>query len=275
MPTKRFVAIVSLVALAVPVIAGCSATSQPTSQSTGSSTAATTSPGGGVSSGSAAAITVGALLSGSQDAALAASSVHLSGTRTDSSQRSVGFEVSGTLDKSVMHGSYSYDDISYEVLVVDGVGYERGNDAYWKDEGKLSTDEIATIGGRWLRVNDSLRDQILQMSPPEIIRIAYSTMSAADFGSSVTVTTDADAPVYSLGGGERKSLIARTGDLLPVRVTTAGGSMNLDTWNAVAPISAPPADQIIDASSATPAPADSASPSAAMPSLSPAASASA
>ena len=264
MPKSRLVALVCLGALAGPLVAGCTSASQSTAEFTSPGPVATSST---PSASGSASVSSSQLLLGTQKAATGASSVQLSGTRTDTKGRTVSFDETGTMDGSNMHASSRYDEVVYEVLIVNGTGFVKGNKAYWTQEGQLSDDQAEAIGDKWVQVDSSLRDQIQQMSPQKAIENIFSTLSAADFGPTVTASDASGVPAYKLTDGEKKTVVAATGTLLPIHLSTEGSSVSFDKWNAAAVQTAPPADQVIDASSSSPSPTAS-SPAASAPSAS-------
>lgn len=264
MPKSRLVALVCLGALAGPLFAGCAADSQSTAHVTSPSQSASSgAPTGSGAASGAASISSSQLLQGAQKAAAAASSVQLSGTRIDSAGRTVSFDEAGTMDGSTMQASFRYAEISYEVLIVVGAGFVRGNTAYWTQEGKLTQEQATAIGDKWVTVDASLREQIQQLSPHQVIENVFATLSAADFDKTVTVSEASGVQAYTITDGGKKTVVAATGSLLPVHLSTQGSSLGFERWNAVAAQTAPAADQVIDvSSSASPAASGSASASA-------------
>ncbi|SER88411.1 hypothetical protein SAMN05443377_1168 [Propionibacterium cyclohexanicum] len=255
MPKLRLAALVCIAALVGPLVTGCGASSGTPAQPAASSSAVPSALGSAHSSASQTpAISASQLLAGVQKAAAAAGSVHMSGTRTDTKSRTVSIEETGTLDGTNMHASSRYADVVYEVLVVDGAGYVKGNKAYWVQEGKLSDEQATQIGDRWVTVDAALRDEIVRMSPRQVIQNLFSTLSAADFEATVSREDAAGIPAYTVSNGGKKTVVAAVDSLLPIHLSTEGISLNFDRWNAVAPVGAPAADQVIDTS---PSPAGS------------------
>lgn len=259
MPKSRLIALVCLVTFLGAAATGCSgrthdAAPSSTAGPTVSSGPSTDGSSSGSASGAVASLSPSRLLSDTQDAAASAGSVHLSGTRTDTAGRTVSFDETGTMDGSNLYARSAYAAIVYEVLIVDGSGYVRGNAAYWTQEGKLTADQTAAIGDKWVKVDSSLRDQIQQMSPRQSIQNIFSTLSAADFGPVVGVGEASGVSAYTLSDGAKNTVVAATATMLPIQLSTSGSSLSCDTWNSTKPNTAPAADQVIDtSSSASPA----------------------
>lgn len=251
MTTRSPAVLVCAAALAI-AMTGCSSSNQSTQESATSSDAAssTVSPDASSSSPSPSVrdLTTEQLYNESKQAAESAETVHLRRIGVDASEES--FDISGTLDGSSMRMTFQEGDQQNEVLITDGSAYVRGNEAYWLNNGGLDEEAYATLGDRWVKVSDDMRDSIMKKSSPgATIKVMYDTIALEDLTTGVTQTTDDDGtPVYTTGNGLDLVVTAEQESLLPVLLGNGVGQIRLDQWNAVDHFDAPDPNDVVDVS---------------------------
>lgn len=252
-PQFPVLAAVLALALVVP-LAGCGAKPKVTEApiSVASSPTATPTP-----SSTPSALLPSAYLvwSEAQKVLAGAASLHLVWTSTDSSG-AMTLDVSGTRDglntRQVMSGR-----MNSETRVVDGRIYLRGDRAFLKDAG-MTDDSITRLGGRFASVTVAAVETA-GLTPQDLSFASWLdevkplTINLASASFTIEKTELAGVPAFLVTetqtGETHKLWVTATASHTPLKATSVVGTESLEMtfseWDAVAPIAAPPASQVL------------------------------
>ena len=167
--------------------------------------------------------------------------------------KTFSMDMSGTLDAKNSTLKMTQDGASVQTMVVDGAVYLKADKAFWDSQGQSAA--AAVIGDKWAKLPAAQSDDFLKTSISSVLnqmlsamtedKLAASVESAELDGKKVFVVT------HAKGKDEAQMFVAADGTWLPVKVTGKASEtavVTLTEWNSVAPVVAPPADQVLDMS---------------------------
>ena len=241
-------AAVALAAAGTLVLAGCSAgTSQSEPSSSSSTTSSATSTKKSVPSSAQ-------LLKDMKAAAFEAQSVRMRGEMTLDGKPSA-FEIAGAKGSNnwVANITSSPSGGTADIINVDGALYVKGDREFWNAQGAVAADDY--LQGKYLRVPASEAGAGMeQYSIDNMLKMLYEDeVSASDgWGTKVEETTLDDKPVYMLsdrGDEETKIYLSAEDEHQLYKAVGkmddgSGFTVTFTEWDAVAPVTAPPPDQV-------------------------------
>jgi hypothetical protein len=187
---------------------------------------------------------VSSLISSMKDGFAHASSVRVSGTLTEQG-KTVTLDL-GMLASGDMSGKLTVDATQLTLLVTSGKAYELVTKAFFKtiqQSSHVPDSLCAKMCGKYLAVPGSA---FASFDFPSIRREIEKKLPVPSSAPHVTSTTYNGVAAYKLSGQGVALYVAAHGThyLLAVAEPSKFGTLNFSDWNAVAPVSPPPASQI-------------------------------
>lgn len=229
----------SYLALAAAVALGLSACASTTTDKAkpSATSAATTAP-------SAATVYQQMRTSGA-----AAKSVHIKGAFTDKGQK-LQIDIAGDRAGKNMRALVNDGNGQVEILAAAGNVYIKGDAAYWTKNGSAAIAKVAA--GKYVKVPAGSAASLDDLKVGTLLdQIVASDMSTADKLNTNVQTTNVDGVraylMTAKVGGDAKIFVSADGKARLLRVEgpkTQPGTLVFTQWDAVAPVSAPSADQL-------------------------------
>jgi hypothetical protein len=218
---------------AAALVAGCA--------TQGSGTSPTPSPS--VADNGVSAMSANEILEKAKTAVGAVDSFHMKGAALEDAEKvELDFQVKG----DDVGGSMTVSGMTIEIIRV-------GNDAYIKADTLFQTllgsqpQLLNLIKGKYVKVNaaDERFKQFTQISNPEELLKPEGTVSKGE-----AKTINGKQAIALIDDKDKSKLyIATVGEPLPLRIEDESGANGLDfTYDETVTITAPPADQVVDAS---------------------------
>lgn len=256
-PARRHAAALSVALVGALALAGCGG-----GGTTGTATSGAASGDPTQSTTSEAPrkdASAGELLKGMQTAANAATSVKISGNMTQGGQP-MTVEIAGNRDgsNSTAKVSMGVDQGTATLITVDGKTYIQGDKLFWdKNAGPGLYEQFS---GKYIEMPSESASQMGDISVGSILDAMFKDQkfTAVDGwttgvergdldGQEVYILTDkadANTKVYVSADG-KDNLMKIEGTLDDSSGTPGSVDMTFSDWNAVAPVTAPPADQVM------------------------------
>ena len=221
-------------------LSACTSTPAPgkakTSSSSTATSAATTAP---------TAATVYQLM---RKSGAAAKSVHIRGAFTDKGQK-LQIDIAGDRAGKNMRALVNDGNGQVEILTAEGNVYVKADAAYWTKNGSAAIAKVAA--GKYVKAPASASGLDALKVGTLLDQIVASDMSSADKLNTKVQTTVVDgAPAYLMTtkvGEDAKIYVSADGRARLLRVEgpkSQPGTLVFTQWDAVAPVSAPSADQL-------------------------------
>ena len=181
----------------------------------------------------------------------AATSVRIKGTATNKGV-TIPVEMAGTRDGSNAKVVVSQNDWTAELIMISGTTYVKGNAAYWTMAG-VPAARVQAIGTKYVRTTamDTSKMDVGAMMD-ELATINFNLVDKLNI--KVEQADLAGVPAYvmsqrvSTSQGDLKAWVSAEGKANLLKLIVVGGEnptdLDFSDWNAVAPFTAPPADQI-------------------------------
>ncbi|MFV0460537.1 MAG: hypothetical protein ACK5MT_17415 [Actinomycetales bacterium] len=245
MRTRRRLATVLSSAVLVAALSACG-----TGSDSGSDTSTSTSASETTTSETAAETpSVGELLDTMRASANAATSAKLAGSLTQAG-KPMTLELAGSRDGTNQSATVTLDGGTAQILTVDGKDYVKADRAFWESQGVGQVADM--VGSKYLT-----SDQ--RFSGDYTLGALLDEMFASEFTAADSLNTTVEAvdlngsPAYKLtqteGTDSTELWVSADGqaNLLRIQGIYDGGPLQLSfsDWNAVAPFTAPPADQVL------------------------------
>lgn len=192
--------------------------------------------------GDPATITAAQLAANTEKAVKAVSSVRMIGSVTQDGKTS-SFELAGRLDMSAVQLNVSSSDQTMSIIKLGTTGYLKGNRAFWL---KSAGSYPANVQNKWVKISGTKADQLWR-DTPSMASAMTEYLKEADLGT-VTAATLSGASVWLFTSGratKKDKVYIDAATWLPVKVETTSGSISYSQWNAVPPVTAPPAGQTV------------------------------
>jgi hypothetical protein len=181
----------------------------------------------------------------------AATSAHVKGNGTSGSSL-ITIDIAGTRDGTNSKMIRTLGGAKGQVLTVGASQYVQGNAAFWKLTG-ASSDVIAAVGTKYVKTATS-KDNAAVSVGDALDSLASESFTEVDMLNLKVEKTDfAGSPAYLVS--ERSPTpeqftmwVSADSARHLLRLRTSGASpvdLTCTEWNAVAPFTAPPADQIV------------------------------
>lgn len=170
----------------------------------------------------------------------------MSGSLTTGSQH-VALDL-GMLRNGDESGTLSVGATHLTLVIVGGQAYEYVSKDFFKTIQQAShvpASACATICGKYISVSAS---PFSSFNLPGMTHQIESKMPVVTSVSHISSTTYEGQPAYELSGEGVRLYLAKNGThyLLGMVAPTKFGTLNFSQWNAVSPISAPPASKIVN-----------------------------
>jgi len=185
-----------------------------------------------------------------RNSAAAAKSVHIKGAFIEKGQK-LQIDVAG--DRAGTNTRVIVDDGNgaVEILTVNGRFYLKADAAYWTKNGsaaaKVAAGKYVTVpagsaAGMDVFKVGTLLDQILAKDMSNVQKLNTQVEETEVDGVSAYLMTD------KIGGDGSRIYVSADGQARLIRIESpkGEGSLNFTEWDAVAPVSAPPADQLVE-----------------------------
>jgi len=232
-----YLVLAAAVAIALSACASTTTDKAKPSGSSSAASAATTAP-------SAATVYQQMRTSGA-----AAKSVHIKGAFTDKGQK-LQIDIAGDRAGKNMKALVDDGNGQVEILAAAGDVYIKGDAAYWTKNGSAAIAKVAA--GKYVKVPAGSAASLDDLKVGTLLdQIVASDMSTADKLNTNVQTTSVDGVrAYLLTtkvGGDAKIFVSADGKARLLRVEgpkTQPGTLVFTQWDAVAPVSAPSADQL-------------------------------
>ena len=182
--------------------------------------------------------------------AAAAKSVHIKGAFIEKGQK-LQIDVAG--DRAGTNTRVIVDDGNgaVEILTVNGRFYLKADAAYWTKNGsaaaKVAAGKYVTVpagsaAGMDVFKVGTLLDQILAKDMSNVQKLNTQVEETEVDGVSAYLMTD------KIGGDGSRIYVSADGQARLIRIESPKGEglLNFTEWDAVAPVSAPPADQLVE-----------------------------
>ncbi len=181
----------------------------------------------------------------------AATSVEIKGTATNNGT-TIPVDMAGARDGSNAKVTVSQNGWTAEIIMVSGVAYVKGNEAYWTMAG-VPQERAQAIGTKYVKTTSM---DVSKMTVGAMLDgLATINFNLVD---KVNIKVDqgdlAGVPAYvlsqrlSTNQGDLKAWVSADGKANLLKLTVVGGAnptdLDFSDWNSVKPFSAPPADQI-------------------------------
>ena len=228
---------VAAAAVVVLLAAGCSGGSAGASGSAGST------PGASASS-SLAGLPASEILSRARAAALAAGSVHVTGTQGD-----VALDL--RIGPGVATGTVREGDLTAQVLRVGGRTYVKGDQAFW--EGTAGPGTGAVLAGKWVVAGTGVAGTsglAALTNLPQLLDLVLAQQGALSVTGTSTVDGQRVVGVRDDGSGA-VLWVAADGPPYPVAIDVPGQTApppRFTDWGHPVVVPTPPADQVVDPS---------------------------
>ena len=180
----------------------------------------------------------------------AANSGHVKGTGTSGSS-TVTIDIAGTRDGTNSKMVRTLEGASGQVLTVGATQYVQGNAEFWKQAG-VSDAVIATVGTKYVKTATSKDNGAISIGDA-LDSMATASFSLVDMLNLKVEKTEVNGTAEYYVSERIPSTdqftmwVSADGAANLLRLRTAGTSpvdLTFSEWNAVAPFTAPPADQV-------------------------------
>ncbi len=180
------------------------------------------------------------ILAATKAAADSASSVHVAGALS-----SAGSPITLNLDLVAGHGGrgqLSEGGLSFELIVVGGTAYIKGNPTFYSHFGGPAAAQL--FQGKWLKASATSGELATLASLTDLSRLLDQALAGHTTLAKGPTTTISGQPVIELKDtAENGSLfVATTGQPYPIEIVKRGsetGHVTFTNWNQPVPLSAP------------------------------------
>lgn len=243
----------SCLALAASAVLGLSACSSSSSTGTTSPAKASSSASSSASSPKTASDSAAALFDQLRKSGTAAKSVRIKGSITNGSTNEkavkVTVDIAGDREGKNMQAIVNDGTGAIEILTVGGQTYLKADTAYWTKNGSAAIAKIAA--GKYIKVPAGSAAGIGGLTVGKLMDqiFAKDISAAGKLNTTVTKTQINEVPAYLMTTklDDTKIYVSADGTAHLLRVEGAKGQqtrLDFTEWNAVAPASPPPADQL-------------------------------
>ncbi|MER7250695.1 hypothetical protein [Kribbella sp. NPDC000426] len=194
---------------------------------------------------SIAGLSAAKILTKTQAAAKAATSVRMKGAVSDGKERMV---LDVRVTKTGGQGSITTSDGGMSVMVIGKTAYLKMSNKFWQSQTKSKAEADAIVGliaGRWIRTTMSDKDLgnfALFASKAEFFDTLFEPSGTLKKTAPKTVD---GVPSIGLGDGDG-TLWVDTATARPVRLESGTDALSFSEYNQVTTPKAPPATQVID-----------------------------
>jgi hypothetical protein len=194
---------------------------------------------------SIAGLSAATILTKTQAAAKAATSVRMKGAVSDGKERMV---LDVRVTKNGGQGSITTSDGGMSVMVIGKTAYLKMSNKFWQTQTKSKAEADAIVGlidGRWIRTTMSDKDLgnfALFASKAEFFDTLFEPSGSLKKTAPRTVD---GVPSVGLGDGDG-TLWVDTATARPVRLESGADALSFSEYNKVTTPKAPPANQVID-----------------------------
>ena len=194
---------------------------------------------------SIAGLSAAKILTKTQAAAKAATSVRMKGAVSDGKERMV---LDVRVTKNGGQGSITTSDGGMSVMVIGKTAYLKMSNKFWRSQTKSKAEADAIVGliaGRWIRTTMSDKDLgnfALFASKAEFFDTLFEPSGSVRKTAPKTVD---GVPAIGLGDGDG-TLWVDTATARPVRLESGADALSFSQYNQVTTPKAPPSSQVID-----------------------------
>lgn len=233
----------ALAAVAALSLSACGSTTTADKAKTGSSSSATTE--------AKPVPSAAAVYQQLRKSTAAAKSVHIKGGFTDKG-RKLQIDMSGDRKGKNTRAKINDGSGAVEIIATGGTVYVKADAAFWTKNASAAMAKVAA--GKYVKVPAAAASDMNSLKVGTLLdKIFAGDMSAVDKLNTKVETTDVNGvPAYvmttRIGGDGTKIYASADGQAHLLRFDGPKGqpgTMDFTEWDAVAPVSAPPADQVI------------------------------